>query len=77
MFRRRQKTDACEYEIAAGDEWTASNPAAINRWFEEQVRERSPNEDGGYQLRRMFGSSSTLPKLTPTGPAGSFRRASW
>lgn len=53
VFRRRPKGSAYEYEIAIGDEWVASNPAAINRWFEDEVRERSPNGDDGYQLRRV------------------------
>lgn len=53
VFKRKPNGDAYTYEIAIGDEWTGSDPRAINKWFEEQVKERSPEEDSGYQLRRI------------------------
>lgn len=53
VFRRISQDDDFKYEISIGTEWLASNPQDVNRWFRDEVKEKSPEEDGDYQLRRI------------------------
>lgn len=53
VLRRADNGNAYSYEIALGDEWTASDPKAINKWFEDRVQALSPDSDGTYQARRI------------------------
>lgn len=53
VFRRKVNGTQFTYEIAVNEEWTASDPLSINAWFHEQVRARSPETTGSYQLRRI------------------------
>lgn len=53
VFRRKVNGQNFTYEIAIGDEWTASDPKAINKWFEDRIQTLSPDSGGGYQLRRI------------------------
>lgn len=53
VLRRTSNGSTDSYEIALGEEWTASDPKAINKWFEERVQALSPDSDGTYQARRI------------------------
>lgn len=53
VFRRKVNGSQSTYEIAINEEWIASDPLSINAWFHEQVRTRSPETTGSYQLRRI------------------------
>ena len=53
VFKREKTYDKYKYSIAIGTEWTESNPKAINDWFEAVVKEKSPEEESGFQLRRI------------------------
>lgn len=53
VFRRREEWGSFVYEIAINDEWVASDPKAINAWFEEIVAALNPASDNGHQLRRI------------------------
>ena len=44
--------DSICYEIAS-DEWKASNPAAVTKWFRDANERESPDETNGRQLRRQ------------------------
>ncbi len=42
-----------ERELASGDDWVASDPTQVNRWFEDEVAERNDETDGkGTQMRQ-------------------------
>ena len=41
------------YEIASTN-WKKSDPAAVNRWFEEKCKRRSSRKENGQQLRRLI-----------------------
>ncbi|WP_421860326.1 cyclic GMP-AMP synthase DncV-like nucleotidyltransferase [Parvibaculum sp.] len=53
VFRRTLNGTSFSYEIAIGDEWKASDPAAINQWFEQEIKAKSPEGENGFQLRRI------------------------
>ena len=52
VFRRLRSGDGHSYEIAIGNAWNPSDPRAINLWFEDEVKNRSP-EKSSFQLRRI------------------------
>ncbi len=44
-----------ERELASEDEWTASDPTQVNRWFEDEVVGRNEETDGkGTQMRQLI-----------------------
>lgn len=53
VFQRQSDGDDYTYEIAIGDNWTASDPKSMNTWFDDEVVEKSPEQEGHYQLRRI------------------------
>ena len=53
VFRRIISGGSYNYELAVNDQWIESDPAAMNRWFNEKVRELSPECSSSYQLRRV------------------------
>lgn len=63
VFRRKESGDRYEYEIAVGDEWLHSDPGSINRWFNEEARRQSPEEDKNFQLRRIVRYVKYFAKL--------------
>jgi len=63
VLRRTANGNAYTYEIALGDEWTASDPKAMNKWFDERVETLSPDSGGGYQLRRITRAVKYFAKL--------------
>lgn len=85
VFRRRWTEVGYRYEISSGDEWVASDPAAMNEWIKNKVA-LSPVSDGSYQLRRIirygkFYSKTHAPRRTRIDcgrafPAASSRRRS-
>ena len=54
VFQRYRKGDEFIYELSAGDEWDESDPKSMNAWIEEEVSNKSPEESGSYQLRRII-----------------------
>jgi len=54
VFRRTSTDTGWTYELAAGEEWVASDPRSMNTWVDEQVSARSPEASGSYQLRRII-----------------------
>jgi hypothetical protein len=54
VFRRSESGDGLNYELSSGDEWVGSDPAAMNKWIETMVAEKSPETSGSYQLRRII-----------------------
>jgi hypothetical protein len=54
VFRRSFKAGAWVYELSNGDEWTVSDPQAMNTWIEDSVSNLSPEDSGSYQLRRII-----------------------
>lgn len=54
VFRRRWTEAGWRYELSSGDEWIASDPAAMNQWIEREVSWKSPETSGSYQLRRII-----------------------
>ena len=54
VFRRRWTDVGWQYELSSGDEWVASDPAAMNQWIEREVSWKSPETSGSYQLRRII-----------------------
>ncbi len=54
VFRRRWTDSGWRYELSSGDEWIASDPAAMNQWIEREVSWKSPETSGSYQLRRII-----------------------
>lgn len=53
VFRRHPQADSYVYEAALHDEWITSAPQQMNDWFEREVKEKSPEDAGSYQLRRV------------------------
>jgi cyclic GMP-AMP synthase DncV-like protein len=53
---RIRKSDG-EYELAAGDEWTLSRAADVEKWFNDANNAKSPDEDNGRQFRRIVRNS--------------------
>lgn len=54
VFRRQSTDDCWNYELSSGDEWVSSDPAAMNRWIDQEVAQESPEDSGSYQLRRII-----------------------
>ena len=54
VFRRYWTDAGWRYELSSGDEWVASDPGAMNRWIDQEVRCKSPEASGSYQLRRII-----------------------
>jgi hypothetical protein len=56
VFRRRpnQAGTAYIYELSSGDDWVVSDPRSMNEWIEKQVSDKSPEQSGSYQLRRII-----------------------
>ena len=53
VFKRFKKSDdSFSYEVSLGDDWSPSDPKAINKWFADSCSDLSP-EDSGFQLRRI------------------------
>jgi len=74
VFRRRWTEVGYRYELSSGDEWVASDPAAINEWIKNKVA-LSPVTDGSYQLRRIirygkFYSKTHAHRLRASFPGG-------
>jgi len=53
VFRRELSGQSFSYEISTGEEWEKSDPRAINKWFEDEISNKSPDNGGRYQLRRI------------------------
>lgn len=74
VFRRRWTEAGYRYELSSGDEWVASDPAAMNEWIKNKVA-LSPVSDGSYQLRRIirygkFYSKTHAHRLRASFPGG-------
>ncbi|MBX2830401.1 MAG: hypothetical protein KTR23_04355 [Rhodospirillales bacterium] len=54
VFRRSLNGTSWLYELSDGDEWTESDPQAMNIWIDERVSQLSPEDIGSYQLRRII-----------------------
>lgn len=54
VLRRRWTDVGWAYDLAAGDEWIATDPNAMNAWVDRQVAVKSPEVEGSYQLRRII-----------------------
>ena len=52
VMRRRWNGAQYVYELAAGDEWVATDPRAMNAWVDAEVKRKSPEEVGSSQARR-------------------------
>lgn len=63
VFRRSEEWGFFVYEIAINDEWVASDPKAINIWFEEVVAALSPPSVNGHQLRRIVRMIKSFAKV--------------
>lgn len=72
VFKRKPNGDAYTHEIAIGDEWTASDPQAINMWFAEQAKDKSPEESSGFQLRRIVRFLKYFSKVHAHRTGGKF-----
>lgn len=75
VFRRRWTDVGWLYELSSGDEWVASDPAAMNQWIEREVSWKSPETSGSYQLRRIirfgkFFSKTHAARLKRSFPGG-------
>jgi len=75
VFRRRWTDAGWRYELSSGDEWVASDPAAMNQWIEREVSWKSPETSGSYQLRRIirfgkFFSKTHATRLNRSFPGG-------
>jgi hypothetical protein len=53
VFKRISSGSSFRYQIAIADEWKDSDPKAINKWFEDVVKDKSPEKDSDFQLRRI------------------------
>jgi Cyclic GMP-AMP synthase DncV-like, nucleotidyltransferase domain len=53
VFRRIEEGGGYRYEVSVGEGWTTSDPSQVNRWFNEAVKEKSPEESKDFQLRRI------------------------
>jgi len=53
VFRRTAQGDDYVYQAALHDEWTTSAPQQMNAWFDREVADKSPEDSGSYQLRRI------------------------
>lgn len=53
VMRRRWNGAQYVYELAAGNEWVATDPRAMNAWVDEEVIRKSPEEVGSSQARRQ------------------------
>lgn len=62
VFKRISNGETYIYKIAIGDEWNDSDPEAINRWFSNEIKEKSP-EDTGFQLRRIVRFAKYFSKV--------------
>lgn len=63
VFRRLWTGTGWKYELAAGDEWVASDPEAMNEWIRLQVWAKSPETEGSYQLRRVIRFTKYFAKV--------------
>lgn len=75
VFKRHWTEVGWKYELSAGDEWTASDPASMNKWIETTVSAKSPETSGSYQLRRTmrlgkFYSKTHASRLNRKFPGG-------
>ena len=75
VFRQRWTDAGWHYEMSAGDEWIAFDPAAINQWIEQEVSLKSPESSGAYQLRRIirlgkFFTKTHAARLNRSFPGG-------
>lgn len=63
VFRRKENGTEWKYELSAGSDWVASDPASMNKWIEKQIIDASPDSKGGYQLRRIIRFVKYLAKV--------------
>ncbi|NBK98519.1 MAG: nucleotidyltransferase [Erysipelotrichia bacterium] len=59
---RRFKEDgenSYQYEHSGGSSWTARNPAAITKWFQDEVKEKGTELRQVVRLSKMFSKSRT------------------
>ena len=75
VFKRHWTEVGWKYELSAGDEWIASDPASMNKWIETTVSAKSPETLGSYQLRRImrlgkFYSKTHASRLNRKFPGG-------
>lgn len=63
VLRRRWTDTGWVYELAAGDEWVATDPNAMNAWVDLQVALKSPETEGSYQLRRIIRLTKYFAKV--------------
>ncbi|NBC32282.1 MAG: hypothetical protein GVY13_06350 [Alphaproteobacteria bacterium] len=54
VIKRSINGDAYLYEIAAESDWISSDPGSMNRWIEKQIADKSPQDNGPNQLRRII-----------------------
>lgn len=63
VFQRKSEGSGYLYEIAIGDDWVRSDPKAINAWFEDEIADKSPDNEGTYQLRRIVRTLKYFAKV--------------
>ncbi len=72
VFKRTALGPSFCYEIGIGQEWIASDPGAINSWFENVVKDRSPEQEGSLQLRRIVRLVKYFSKVHAAGTGRAF-----
>lgn len=61
VYRRHKEPgeDSYQYEHSGGNNWTARNPAAITKWFQDEVKEKGTELRQVVRLSKMFCKSRT------------------
>lgn len=52
------------YELASSSGWKKSDPRAVTRWFNKEVKDQSPDNTNGQQLRRIVRLLKDMVKKT-------------
>ena len=55
-----------QYELASGDEWTLSQAADVEEWFDDVNQRKSPDENNGRQFRRIVRLSKKFARSRDT-----------
>jgi Cyclic GMP-AMP synthase DncV-like, nucleotidyltransferase domain len=72
VFKRIEKNDGTyTYEVSLGNEWTASDPKAINKWFSDSCSDLSP-EASNFQLRRIVRMMKYFAKVRALATGSKF-----
>lgn len=54
VFKRTASGSGYTYQLASGREWIDSDPRSMNVWIDRQIADKSPQDSGTNQLRRVI-----------------------